>query len=94
MSDKNNSKNDGRVNKKNDMWDIRSKSNSDKNYTLAGSMGNPMNNTDNPNWRNQMMETGYRQSMLNDPQRVEEKHRVEDNNGNKEVMKDYPVNPS
>jgi hypothetical protein len=77
-----------------EVWDKRSKEESQKNYVLGGHMGNPWNNAANPNWRNQVLQTGYRDSMLNDPQRVEAKNRTEDNNGNKEVMKDYPINPS
>jgi len=80
---------------KGEQWDERSKNESERNYVLGGkSMGNPWNNTNNPNWRNEMLNNGYRKSMLNDPQRVEERNSVEDNNGNKIVMGDYPINPS
>lgn len=82
---------------KTDIWDKRSKNEGNRNYVLgAKSMGNPWNNTNNPNWNNQMFANPYRISMLNDPQRVEENHRVEDNNGNKVKMKDdyFPINPS
>lgn len=76
-------------NKKEGQWDKRSRSMSDKNYLIGNkTMGNPWNNTDNPNWQNQMFSSGYRPSMLNDPQRVEERNRVEDNNSNKDLLKD------
>jgi hypothetical protein len=77
-----------------EVWDKRSLEESQKNYVLGAHYGNPFNNAANPNWRNQVLQTGYRDSMLNDPQRVELKNRTEDNNGNKKVMKDYPINPS
>lgn len=80
--------------KKTDQWDKKSKNESNKNYVLGEHFGNPFNNTDNPNWRNEMLETGYTNSMLNDPLRVQEKNRIEDNNSNKELLKDYPINPS
>lgn len=80
---------------KNKQWDKRSKNESERNYVLGGKgMGNPWNNTNNPNWSNEMLDNGYRKSMLNDPQRVEERNRVDDNNGNKIVMGDFPINPS
>lgn len=75
-------------------WDKKSKNESNRNYVLGEHMGNPLNNTDNPNWRNEKLVTGYNNSMLNDPQRIEEKNRVEDNNSNKKLLKDYPMNPS
>lgn len=81
--------------KRDGSWDKKSRNESNRNYVLGGrGMGNPLNNTNNPNWRNQMVNTGYRNSMLNDPQRVEESNLVDDNNGNKEKLKDYPINPS
>lgn len=81
--------------KRDGSWDKKSRNESNRNYVLGGrGMGNPSNNTDNPNWRNQMTNTGYRNSMLNDPQRVEESNVVDDNNGNKETLKEYPINPS
>lgn len=85
MTDKNN----------NNQWDARSRNESNKNFVLGAHYGNPWNNTNNPNWLNSMVENpSYRKSMLNDPQRVEKRNLVEDNNGNKKVMKDYPINPS
>ena len=80
--------------KKTDQWDKKSRNESNRNYVIGEHYGNSSNNTDNPNWRNEMLETGYNNSMLNDPLRVEEKNRVEDNNSNKELLKDYPINPS
>ncbi len=72
-----------------DLWDKRSRSLDNQNYLLGNkTMGNPWNNTNNPNWQNQMFDSGYRPSMLNDPQRVEEKNRVEDNNSNIDLLKD------
>lgn len=71
------------------IWDKSSKNESDRNYVVgAQTMGNPWNNTKNPNWNNQMFKQPYNAAMLNDPQRVEENHRTEDNNGNKKLMKD------
>ena len=81
-------------NDKTNEWDEKSKNESQINFVLASHMGNPNNNTNNPNWRNQMLKTGYRSSMLNDPQRVESRNAVEDNNSNKKLLKDYPINPS
>jgi hypothetical protein len=79
---------------KTDQWDKTSRNESKRNYVLGEHMSNPWNNTNNPNWRNEMLDTGYRFSMLNDPQRVEPNNRVEDNNSNKELLDDYPINPS
>lgn len=73
---------------KKDVWDKRSPDESRKNYELGKSFGNPWNNTQNPNWATQMFDRPYNSVMLNDPQRIEENHRIEDNNGNKKVMKD------
>lgn len=71
---------------KGDVWDRKSREQSEKNYVLGGSMTNSWNNTKNPNWRNDIMKTGFRSEKLNDPQRVHEKNRVEDNNYNKELL--------
>lgn len=71
---------------KGNQWDQSSFNHSDKNYVPGHRMGNPWNNTNNPNWRNQVMEDGFRSEMLNDPQRVEDKHSTEDNNSNKELL--------
>lgn len=69
-------------------WDKRSKDQSDKNFVLGGqAYGNPWNNTDNPNWANKSYSDPYAYK-LNDPQRVEDANRLEDNNGNKRLMKD------
>ena len=73
---------------KGNQWDQSSFNHSDKNYVPGYRMGNPWNNTKNPNWNNQMFKQPYNAAMLNDPQRVEENHRIEDNNGNKKLMKD------
>lgn len=71
------------------IWDKGSQNESDRNFVLGNkAYGNPWNNVNNPNWRNQMFETGYKPSMLNDPQRVEKQNQVEDNNGNKTQLKD------
>ena len=75
-------------------WDAKSRNESEKNFTPFAHYGNPWNNANNPNWLNSMVNNPYRKSMLNDPQRVEKSNLVEDNNGNKKVMKDYPINPS
>ena len=81
--------------KKTDQLDKKAKNESNRNYVLGGKgMGNPFNNTENPNWRNEMLDTDYNNNMLNDPQRVERNNRIEDNNSNKELLKDYPINPS
>ena len=80
--------------KKTDQWDKISKDESNRNYVLGEHMGNPFNNAENPNWRNQMLEVGYKPSMLDDPQRIQASNKVEDNNSNEELLKDYPINPS
>ena len=72
---------------KKDQWDAKSRNESDQNFVLGEHYGNPWNNTNNPNWLNSMVNNPYRKSMLNDPQRVEKKNLVEDNNGNKKVYR-------
>lgn len=69
-----------------ELWDKRSREESEKNYTLGLGMTNPWNNTKNPNWRNNIMKDGFRHEKLNDPQRIHEKNRVEDNNYNKKLL--------
>lgn len=80
--------------KNNNQWDKKSKNESDRNYILGERMGNPWNNTNNPNWRNEKLDIGYKSSMLNDPQRIQVGNKLEDNNSNEELLKDYPINPS
>ncbi len=97
MNDKKRSRYEGWLNQKEhekmelkneEQWDKKSRNMSDKNYLIGNkTMGNYWNNTNNPNWQNQIFDFGYRSSMLNDPQRVEEKNRVEDNNSNKDLLK-------
>ncbi len=72
-----------------DQWDKRSRSPSEKNYLIGNkTMGNPWNNVDNPNWQNQMFSTGHGQSKLKDPQRLEADNKIEDNNSNRDLLKD------
>jgi len=71
---------------KDHLWDESSKNHSDKNFVPGHGYGNPWNNVNNPNWRNTILEDGYRSEMLNDPQRVEKQNVVEDNNSNKELL--------
>lgn len=74
---------------KEEQWDKRSRGLSDRNFILGNkTYGNPFNNTDNPNWQNQMFEVGVRPSKLNDPQRIQKQNRVEDNNSNINLLKD------
>ncbi|TJX13501.1 hypothetical protein E9840_09085 [Tissierella creatinini] len=97
MSDKKRSRYEGWLNQKEhekkelkneDLWNTKSSNISYKNYLIGNkTMGNYWNNTNNPNWQKQMFDSGYRPSMLNDPQRVEEKNRIEDNNSNKDLLK-------
>lgn len=73
---------------KSQRWDASSRNESDKNYVPgAQSMGNPWNNANNPNWRNNKLEGDYNPSMLNDPQRIQKQNITEDNNGNKKKIK-------
>lgn len=67
-------------------FDANSREQSEKNYVLGGTMTNPWNNTKNPNWRNYVMKDGFRREKINDPQRVNEKNRVEDSNYNKQLL--------
>lgn len=69
-----------------EIWDKSSREESEKNYVLGGTMSNSWNNAKNPNWRNYIMKDGFRREKINDPQRINEKNRVEDSNYNKELI--------